>query len=202
MRWTPSPALGKIARVASAAAARGDHSSSPPGALLLLCGRSFSGKSTVTGLLQRGFAADVISLDAINAERGLDGGQGIPLEEWGRTNEIAADRTEKALRAGVSVVVDDTASPRFLRDGWREIAERAGAPCALIYVDVEEAVIWQRVRANRADPSRPDVTDEVMQEHLASFEPPAGDERTLVLRGGALSGEELVRTVRLHLAGS
>lgn len=182
--------------------APGDNPSSVRGALLLLCGRSFSGKSTVAEHLQHEFSADVISLDAINAERGLDGGQGIPLQEWSRANEITADRTEKALISGVSVVVDDTASPRFLRDGWREIAERAGAPFALVFLDVEEAVIWDRARSNRAQPSRPDVTDGVVKEHLESFEPTADDERALVLRGRALSSEELAQAVRRHLAGA
>jgi len=173
-----------------------------PGVLVLLCGRSFSGKSTVAAHLQQAFAADVISLDAINAERGLDGGQGIPLEEWTRTNEVASTRTARALEAGVFVVVDDTASPRFLRDGWREVAERSGAPFALVHVDVEEAVVWERVRANRADPSRPDVTDEVMREHLASFEPLGDDERALVLRGGDLPSGRLAQAVRAHLGGA
>ncbi len=42
--------------------------------IVLLCGRSFSGKSTVAEVLLRQLPATAVSLDAINAERGLHGG--------------------------------------------------------------------------------------------------------------------------------
>ncbi|RPH71198.1 MAG: hypothetical protein EHM78_08290 [Myxococcaceae bacterium] len=52
---------------------------SPP--LLLLCGPAFSGKSTVAAHLFRRWDFRVVSLDEINARRGLHGGQGIPDAE-------------------------------------------------------------------------------------------------------------------------
>lgn len=45
--------------------------------LILTCGLSFSGKSTLALELRSRLDADVLSLDVINAERGLYGGQGI-----------------------------------------------------------------------------------------------------------------------------
>lgn len=54
------------------------------GRLLLLCGRSFSGKTTLARVLADALPAVVVSLDAINDERGLHGGDGIPVEEWAR----------------------------------------------------------------------------------------------------------------------
>jgi len=52
------------------------------GRLVLLCGRSFSGKSTVAASLADSLPGQVMSLDQINEERGLHGGEGIPLSEW------------------------------------------------------------------------------------------------------------------------
>ena len=101
-----------------------------------MCGLSFSGKSTIARNLADRLGATVISLDAINEERGLHGGQGIPLEEWRATNDFAHERTERLLRNGVDVVVDDTSSPRFLRDEWREIADAVAARFELVYVPV------------------------------------------------------------------
>jgi tRNA A37 N6-isopentenylltransferase MiaA len=40
-------------------------------ALVLLCGASFSGKSSLGQVLADGLGAQIVSLDAINGERGL-----------------------------------------------------------------------------------------------------------------------------------
>lgn len=169
-------------------------------ALVLLCGSSFSGKSTAAAQLRDGLAAEVVSLDAINAERGLDGGQGIPVEEWGRTNDEARRRTGALLAAGRVVVVDDTASLRFLRDAWREVAAAAGARFVLLHLDVPHSVVRARVAANRASGQRTDVTDAVLEEHLASFEPPAPQEEALVVVPDDDGAAQLVARVRRSLA--
>lgn len=90
--------------------------------LVLLCGTSFSGKSTVARTLAPVLSASIVSLDEINERRGLWGGDGIPVEEWMRTHELASGEVRGLLGSGASVVVDDTSSPRFLRDGWRSLA--------------------------------------------------------------------------------
>jgi shikimate kinase len=79
--------------------------------LILMCGLSFSGKSTLAGQLGREFSAMVFSLDSINEERGLDGGQGIPVEGWVETNRLAEERCNAQLQAGRNVIIDDTGSP-------------------------------------------------------------------------------------------
>src|SRR4029079_3355962 len=96
--------------------------------LYLLCGLAFSGKSTLAAALSRLTGAVVVSLDEINASRGLYGGMGIPDEDWGRTHTEALSLVEAALRAERSVVVDDTNCFRFLRDNYRQIADRRGVP--------------------------------------------------------------------------
>jgi predicted kinase len=147
------------------------------GRLVLLCGRSFSGKSTVAASLADSLPGQVVSLDQINEERGLHGGEGIPLSEWARTNELARDRVIARLRDDQTVIVDDTSSPRFLRDGWRALCSSVGASMGLIR---------QRLLDNRLTGHRGDVTDEVMAAHQESFEPPEEDEQAL--RVGTDSG--------------
>lgn len=58
--------------------------------LVVMCGRSFSGKSTLA--LADRLGAQRVSLDAINEERGLRGGADIPVSEWMRTNDEASPR--------------------------------------------------------------------------------------------------------------
>lgn len=166
------------------------------GQLVLLCGRSFSGKSTVAAWLGRSLPATVVSLDAINAERGLAGGQGIPVEEWAKTNEEARRRAASALREGAVVVVDDTASLRFLRDAWRAVAEDSGAVFVLVFLDTPLGTIRARLLRNRGGLERPDVVDAVMAEHLASFEAPGEDEAPVTVQGDDLSQEGVVARVQ------
>jgi predicted kinase len=145
-------------------------------ALTLMCGLSFSGKSTLAARIATDLEAELISLDAINLERGLDGGQGIPLEEWAATNQIAHDRVGRLLSESREVVVDDTGSPRFIRDGWREIAEKAGSRFVLVWVQIDEELQRQRLYANRSEQSRHDIVDEVLAAHLAEFEAPIDED--------------------------
>lgn len=177
--------------------------------LVLMCGTSFSGKSTFARALAAEIQAMVISLDEINERRGLWGGDGMPLEEWQRTHEIAtaearaqllgasdrrtedsaattrnaasrdsaeATSTGRSAVPGRSVIVDDTSSPRFLRDGWRSLARQIGVGFLLVYLDVDQATIRRRQADNRVSQGRRDVTDAVLEEHLAGFEPPEPDE--------------------------
>jgi len=74
------------------------------------------------------------------------------------------------------VIVDDTSSPRFLRDGWRSLAAQFGVGFVLVYLDVDHATIRRRQAENRVSQRRRDVADAVLEEHLAGFEPPEPDE--------------------------
>ncbi|MFI5733646.1 AAA family ATPase [Kribbella sp. NPDC051587] len=149
--------------------------------LVLLCGTSFSGKSTVARTLAPRLGATVVSLDEINARRGLWGGDGIPVEEWIRTHGEATAETRELLSTGTSVIVDDTSSPRFLRDAWRSLATEVEAEFTLLYVDIDHAVIHERRKANHATRQRQDVSDEVLAQHLADFDPPHPDESAVYL---------------------
>ncbi|MFK4084713.1 AAA family ATPase [Kribbella sp. NPDC020789] len=149
--------------------------------LVLLCGTAYSGKSTVARTLAPRIAATVVSLDEINARRGLWGGDGIPVEEWVKTHELAAAETRALLIAGTSVILDDTSSLRFLRDGWRAVAEDHGAAFTLLYLDIPADVIHARHTANEAAPTRRHVTEAVLTQHLADFDPPHPDENPVNL---------------------
>jgi predicted kinase len=153
------------------------------GVLVLLCGTSFSGKSTIARALAPRLAAQIVSLDEINERRGLWGGDGIVVEEWVRTLQIAHGEVRELLAAGKSVVVDDTSSPRFLRDEWRALAGEVGARFTLLYVDVDHATVRRRHAANRVDSQRRDVADDVLDQHLAGFEVPAADEGAVRVAG-------------------
>jgi predicted kinase len=169
--------------------------------LVVLCGTSYSGKSSLAVALAEHLNAQVVSLDEINDRRGLWGGDGIPIEEWQATHAIATTEIREHLTAVhaspaaaaspahhatavPTVILDDTSSPRFLRDGWRALAAELGADFHLIYLEVDHTTIHERRTANQATPHRRHVTDAVLTQHLADFEPPAPDENPIRLHPG------------------
>lgn len=141
-----------------------------------MCGRSFSGKSTVAVAIAAALHADVVNFDEINEQRGLDGGAGIPVEEWQHTHVIATEQVLAALHDNRVAIVDDTNSWRFLRDGWRNLAEREAASYILLYVDTPADEVRRRREANQIHRSRHEVADPVFEAHLADFDEPGVDE--------------------------
>lgn len=170
-----------------------------PGELVLMCGRAYSGKSTIAEHLCESLKARIVSLDAINASRGLQGGQGIPIAEWVKTHEVAAAEVRAALGGCETVILDDTSSPRFLRDNWRRLASDCEAEFALVFVDTPLEVILDRQASNRLRPARQDVSDEVMSDHLDGFEPPETDEETIRVDSQVDLPEKIAATVSAAL---
>lgn len=157
----------------------------PTRELYLLCGLAFSGKTTLAAALARHLGAAVVSLDEINALRGLHGGEGIPVEEWARSHREALQQVGDLLAAGRSVVVDDTNCFRFLRDDYRAVAKLHGARTKVLYLDVPLAMVLDRMRENDRTRTRASVTDSVLLDLVDKFEPPNEDENVLVFPAGA-----------------
>lgn len=147
--------------------------------LYLLCGLAFAGKSTLATAIAARLDATVVSLDEINAQRGLFGGLGIAAEEWAISHQAALARAEDALARGLPVVVDDTNCFRFLRDDYRAVADRCGATTVVIFVDIPLSVVRDRLRANDRTRARSRVSEEILLDLARKFEAPAADEPTL-----------------------
>ena len=153
--------------------------------LYLLCGLSFAGKSTLAREMTCRAGLVLVSLDAINAARGLAGGLGVPAAEWAVSHRIALARTAEELARGRSVIVDDTNCFRFLRDDYREVAARHGATVMVVYLPVPAALLRARRSANDESAERPRIADEVFLDLARKFEPPGADEATLLFPSGA-----------------
>jgi predicted kinase len=101
--------------------------------LYLICGLSFSGKSTLARKIIERLRCAYTSLDDINAERGLWGGDGIPVEEWEHTHALARERLATWMTIGKDALVDDVNNLRWLRDRWRAVASASGYRTVVIY---------------------------------------------------------------------
>jgi predicted kinase len=149
--------------------------------LYLLCGLSFSGKSTLGGLLAARTGAGLVSLDAINSGRGLQGGAGIPDEEWLAAHHLALAQVARLCRAGAPAIVDDTNCFRWLRDAYRRVAAGFGYRSLVLMLDVPLAAALRRAARNDRTGARAPVSRRVLEELAARFEPPASDEETVIV---------------------
>jgi predicted kinase len=145
-----------------------------------MCGLAFSGKSTVAQTVKRELGIELISLDAINAERGLQGGEGVPDKQWEETSLMAMDRLRALLRERHSVVVDDTFSHRFLRERCKGVADECGCRFLIVFLDTPLVEIEARRAANNLNPVRHHIRDDVFRHHRDRFQYPNDDE--LVVR--------------------
>jgi len=94
--------------------------------LYVLCGAAFSGKTTLARTVCQTTTCAYISLDEINAERGLYGGEVMDVEEWEQSHEIALQKLSDIMTEGRDIVLDDTCCFRRLRDRYRDRASKKG----------------------------------------------------------------------------
>jgi predicted kinase len=147
--------------------------------LYLMCGLSFSGKTTLAHKIVDRLQCAYISLDIINSERGLWGGDGIPIEEWERTHALALESLATWMVTEKDAVVDDTNNLRWLRDRWRAAASSSCYRTVIIYLNIPHTELEKRQRANQVTAERKGITEAVWAEHVSNFEPPAADEQVL-----------------------
>jgi predicted kinase len=149
-----------------------------------MCGVAFSGKSTLARRIADELSIPLISLDAINHERGLRGGEGMSIAQWEETSAIAMNRLRQRLMEGESVVVDDTFSRRFLRNRCKAVAQEFGAGFTIVFVDTPIDEIRARRGANYERPTRHHVRDEVFEDHYKTFQFPTEDESVVRVTDG------------------
>jgi predicted kinase len=162
-----------------------------------MCGLAFSGKTTLAREITSLTGAIYIGLDDINRERGLPhGGEGLPVEEWERTHELAVERVGRLMREGSTIVIDDTSNHRFLRERFRRLADANGYALVLVFVDTSLDVIRRRMDENAGSRYRAAIRDDVFDDHVRTFERPGPDENAIVFTPGQPVGEWLRATLR------
>ncbi|NRB00702.1 MAG: ATP-binding protein [Rhodobacteraceae bacterium] len=153
--------------------------------LHMLCGKMAAGKSTLAAELARADGTVRISEDAwlgaLFAEELKTGAD--YLRYAGKLRTAMAPHVAELLRAGVSVVLDYPANTRDQRAWMREVAETAGVPHRLHYLDVPDEVCLARLRARNAEGSHPfQPTEDMFRRFAKHFEPPEPGEGFTIVR--------------------
>lgn len=124
-------------------------------ALLIFCGLTGSGKSTIAAALGTELGLDVLSSDRFRKElagvplrpqagEGYDAGIYSPAQTEATYRELAAGAA-RLLAAGRGAIVDATCKRRSDRERLRRVAAENGAELFLIAVAAPEEVIRQRL---------------------------------------------------------
>ncbi len=137
-----------------------------PPLLLITCGLSATGKSTLARALGQKIGAEVISSDVVRKRlAGLEPtqrreepfGRGIYGPEFTeRTYAALLDAARRALDAGRPAILDATYLRRTHRRQARRLAEELGAEFACVYLRAEDALVRRRIEKRLregADPS-------------------------------------------------
>jgi predicted kinase len=158
--------------------------------LYVMCGLSFSGKTTLATRLAAATGAAFVSYDELyaTAERDLTG-----LEEWRYIVGLVHERTRAELSAGRSVVVDNLNEDRVDRAELRAIADELGVETIVVHVDAPLEVIEERRRRNAEIRVRGHTSDEMFEFVRARFETPEPPERVVRYRDGEDVDEWLAR---------
>jgi|SRR5215211_5308167 len=171
--------------------------------LILVCGTSFAGKSTLARRIADRFGYPEVDVDATKADLFGDGvaDDALARADWERIYRETDRRLVDHLAAGRSVIDASRNFRKTERDATHALCRAHGAGVVTVHVDTPEQVTRQRLLANRRSRERRDVTDEDFAAILAAWEPPTADEHPLVFHFGDNGDEWMDRNARIIAEG-
>lgn len=162
--------------------------------LHFLCGKIGAGKSSLAARLAAPPRTLLLSEDRWLAA--LYPGEIVDVADYGR----CASRLRNAMgghvaalvAAGLSVVLDFPANTRRSREWLLAVAQEAGCPHQLHYLDVPDAVCKARLHARNASGTHPYKTSDAEYDAItAYFVEPEAAEGLCIVRHAWLAGEEV-----------
>lgn len=152
--------------------------------LFILCGFPYSGKSNVANLLLQETEIKIVAIDSIFNAKGFDWNTNkLPTAtEWQEIFAESYEAVHDALKQGKNVLYDSTNHTVNSRDKLREVAASVGTSSYVIYVKTPTEVIWGRWRENQKAPSRPQISQDLVQATIDTFEEPDESENVITLQ--------------------
>ncbi len=147
--------------------------------LHFLCGKIGAGKSTLAAKLASQPQTLLLSEDRWLAA--LYPGEIVDVADYGRCasrlRNAMGDHVAALVGAGLSVVLDFPANTRRSREWLRAVADEAGCPHTLHYLDVPDAVCKARLRVRNASGAHPFTTSDDEYDAITAYfvEPDAGE---------------------------
>ncbi|MFN8639595.1 MAG: AAA family ATPase [Dehalococcoidia bacterium] len=179
--------------------------------LVILCGLSGTGKSTVGATLAARVGAAYVSSDAVRKRlAGIDPRTPVPgryreglydADSSARTYETLRAHAAARLASGHAVVIDATHQRAADRQAALEVARAAGVPTLIVELRLDDDAARARIEARASDPLRTsDATFEVYEQQRAAFEPVAPHEGPHVIVDASRPPAALARDIAALLA--
>jgi predicted kinase len=150
-----------------------------PGILHLVCGKIAAGKSTLAARLASEPGRVLISQDQWLLRLYPDELRSIPdmIKYSARLRHAMGGHVADLLRSGLSVVLDFPANRVDWRRWMLDVAEEAGAPHILHYLEISHEVCRARLCGRNAGGEHEYVvSDSEFEIIVARFQPPGDDE--------------------------
>lgn len=177
-----------------------------PLSLILTCGLTGTGKSSVARRLAFELGLEIISSDVLRKKLvGIAPSTPCPAgynegiygrEITGRTYDELLLTAEEALTAGQSVIVDATMWQRAVRHRFSDLAYRHGTALRILHIQCPEELVRKRLEARIADPDEPsDGRWEIYLRQREDFEPPTADEGDIIAIDTSATADENIDAV-------
>jgi len=161
-----------------------------PPALILTCGLMGVGKSAVAKALAKALGAVWVRSDQLRKQLAgrapLDKDrsafrQGLyNANQTEQTYQALLDNTEPHLAGGKTVIADASFAQRRHRNAFRQLADRLGVRCLILWLDCDRETIRSRLRQREAQAL--DISDgrpELLEAQAAAFETPESEPNVL-----------------------
>ena len=156
----------------------------PMSKLVIICGISFAGKSTLGEAITQRFGYVQVDVDDMKFHLfGPDSkDEELSRADWVRIYHETDKLMESYLQSGKTVIDASRNFRKQERQLARQIATQLKAEVVTILVDTPVGIARKRLLENREKQSRLDVTDQDFETILQVWEPPTADETPLVFR--------------------
>lgn len=157
-----------------------------PRIVFMMCGLAGSGKTTFAQALEK-MGCQRLSIDEeiwrANGRFGVDYSEhDYPSLQASAEKRLRRQLVEM-LEKGTKAVIDFSFWNAEARADYRELVRRNGHHCQLVYMNVPEKVLRERLikRASRHDANAAfPITEERLQRYIRGFEPPSDKEAWIV----------------------
>lgn len=155
--------------------------------LFILCGLTFSGKTSLAQRIAEYLPVTIISFDEIYEElRQETGGNLSPQPEvWDQVKRIALLSLSENLQEGRNVIWDSTNPLKKHREELIEIGDRFGAQSIVVHVNTPLDEIRRRKERNKFTNERSDRGLEEFEQRLRIWENPLEGEHAIQITSEA-----------------
>jgi len=142
--------------------------------LIIVCGLSFAGKSTLAAAIRARLGCAEVDVDEMKERLyGLNvPDQDLTPDQWAAIYRATDECIRACLAQGQSVIDASRNFSRAEREHSARLAEDSGARLVTVYVDTPEPVARRRWLANLQHPTRRQVSPDGFEQIAAGFEPP------------------------------